>query len=82
MRVMCINDKWFLGGIREKPRPGPKYGDICEVVEEKTLYGELMYVLAEWRGGEYEDGFTAECFIPLSDEPEVVETEADRFLID
>jgi hypothetical protein len=82
MRVMCINDIWCLGGNPNKRRRGPRYGDICEVVEEKPLYEFLMYVLAEWRGGEYEDGFESSNFIPLSDEPEVVETEADRFLID
>lgn len=72
MKVFCINDEyWGVKGVRKMTK-GPKYGDICTVVETDSLGDCIFYVLQEWGKDEV---FDAKEFIPLSD---ISETEMER----
>lgn len=74
MRVLCINGKgWmvfrrFLGFKLPKNAAGPKYEDICHVVNSEYAEGELFYYFEEWGD---EGPFQAKFFIPLSNIDEV-----------
>ena len=80
MKVFCINDfgwcverNYFLFK-REIDVDGPDYGDINTVLREYYSKGILYYELVEWHPEHPDDGFQADCFIPLSeiDETELV----------
>ena len=62
-RVFCVNDVgWgrpMHGFMILIEVPGPKYGHICEVVNE----GPGGYILKEWP--EEKEGWQKECFIEL-----------------
>lgn len=77
MRVFCINsDGWyeskkFLWFKRDVDCDGPTYGDIVTVVNKYYEGGILYYNITEWPPCIGDNGFEAECFIPLSDIDEV-----------
>lgn len=80
MKVFCINDNgWYFDKKiifwnRIIECDGPSYGDINTVTSEYYKEGKLYYDLLEWPPKSNDDGFEADCFIPLSeiDETEMV----------
>jgi hypothetical protein len=77
MKVFCLNDEQWGTKVRGFFRsfiridPGPKYGDIDEVVEVLEYKGEKFYVLQAWPDQSYD----VDEFIPISEEDE---TEFER----
>jgi hypothetical protein len=71
MKVKCINENgWvqdrrllfrWLGG---KEIDGPKNGDILTVIDEHWAEGMRYYRLKEWPTKK-EEGWEADCFVPL-----------------
>lgn len=74
MRLMCVNtdgwveDRSYLFGLIKIKRDcdGPTYGDMVSVTSSYYEDGVLYYVLLEWPEKKRNDGFQADCFIPLS----------------
>lgn len=68
-KVMCIAQSEAREySTRERCIGGPKFGDICTVVDEKIIYpiGEMFYVFSEYTEL---DMFQARFFIPVDDDP-------------
>lgn len=73
-KVMCINDRnqwWSHTSLL--PTNGPRYGEICTVLNEICEGGPMGYVL----DGYGEEPYYAGLFIPLSNSVMAIEEEME-----
>lgn len=73
--ALCICDKW---GTRGRPNvPLPRRGCMYTVREVDTdPFGELGFWLHEFAGTEWSDGFSADHFIKVTPDKDLIEREA------
>lgn len=64
MVCIAVEGSLWVRCLPPKERmPGPKRGDIVTKMGERTIGGELYFILKEWPDPE---GYKAEAFVPLN----------------
>lgn len=80
MKVKCINEGWWVENRRflwrrfKRKVDGPKFGDILTVIDDDWEEGIRYYQLKEWPTKK-EDGWQADCFVPMENQFERVSFE-------
>jgi hypothetical protein len=79
MRVRCINDQGWYDADTNKEEDGPKYGDVCTVIDVLLIDGLVYYVLYEWPLSESTEGWQRDdCFITIREDLDETIIHADK----